>query len=749
MALFKINRGNSSNLPGEKHDGWAYFCTDTGEFFIDYNDNNTIKRKRLTNTYYGECVTAAATAAKVVTIPGFTETSLMPGVSVTIKFNYANSVANPSLNISGTGAKPIYQYGHGYDKPYGESGRTKVTSGAAVSTGTTTTGWRAGAIINLTYDGECWVRDYWTNSTYSNASLGQGHGTCTTAASTVAKTVSISSYSLSTGGIIAVHFANGNTASNPTLNVSSKGAKPIWYKDAALTNTKLIEVNDIVTMMYTGSAYCILNVYKHTTSGAQGKNVITSTATSNTNAAKTSNGVYLNHVEGVNIIASSNLIIGDTATGNVSVTSDNDGTMTIHAPVDAAINGESTNPVQNKIISAALDTKLSKITNDTLNDGITTTWTQYNSTRSLTISGNSITADMSNVTGGWAGAFATVIDPAQDATTMLGWYGDNSGLSHIYMGGAYSDPFMKMTKSGQFTFKYTPDVSGDPLVTKTTFDNGQALKVNKAGDSMTGHLYLAGAKESSSTSNTSQIVFGTPENNHVAISSNTDAIVINPDTNTSSPQIVLYIKQKSKFPYGLESGSASTNSFANTSPLSNNTYTLGTSSLKWKEVWATTFQGNATSADKVNASLAIKINNGTAENTNLWTYNGSTAKTIDLTLGKFGITATANELNILDGATVTVTEVNYLKGVTSAIQAQLNSAKTTVTQNAAITTAGAYPILLGYNTAMTAVTNTVNKASTLNYNPNTQNLATGSITIGSGVTLSYDSTNKCLNFTFA
>ena len=37
MALFKVLRGNRSNLPGAKHDGWAYFCTDTGEFFIDYD----------------------------------------------------------------------------------------------------------------------------------------------------------------------------------------------------------------------------------------------------------------------------------------------------------------------------------------------------------------------------------------------------------------------------------------------------------------------------------------------------------------------------------------------------------------------------------------------------------------------------------------------------------------------------------------------------------------------------------------
>lgn len=38
-----------------------------------------------------------------------------------------------------------------------------------------------------------------------------------------------------------------------------------------------------------------------------------------------------------------------------------------------------------------------------------------------------------------------------------------------------------------------------------------------------------------------------------------------------------------------------------------------------------------------------------------------------------GITSSAAELNILDGATLDVTELNYVDGVTSAIQTQLNA----------------------------------------------------------------------------
>lgn len=53
-----------------------------------------------------------------------------------------------------------------------------------------------------------------------------------------------------------------------------------------------------------------------------------------------------------------------------------------------------------------------------------------------------------------------------------------------------------------------------------------------------------------------------------------------------------------------------------------------------------------------------------------WTVPPDTNTTY--TLSSFGITATAAELNKLDGCTATVTELNYVDGVTSNIQTQLN-----------------------------------------------------------------------------
>lgn len=75
----------------------------------------------------------------------------------------------------------------------------------------------------------------------------------------------------------------------------------------------------------------------------------------------------------------------------------------------------------------------------------------------------------------------------------------------------------------------------------------------RSGGNMTGHIYLTGANENSSTANTSQIVFGTSTNQHVAISSNSNTIVINPNTAETTNQIVLYLDKQSEFPSGINS----------------------------------------------------------------------------------------------------------------------------------------------------------------------------------------------------
>lgn len=108
-----------------------------------------------------------------------------------------------------------------------------------------------------------WVAE--TNTTYSNASLGQGYTTCSTAASTAAKTASLSSYSLTTGGIVTVKFTYAVPA-NATLNIAGKGAKPIYYNGAAI-KAGVIEAGDCATFIYS-SQYHLISIAKGTMTGA-------------------------------------------------------------------------------------------------------------------------------------------------------------------------------------------------------------------------------------------------------------------------------------------------------------------------------------------------------------------------------------------------------------------------------------------------------------------------------------------------
>ena len=85
-----------------------------------------------------------------------------------------------------------------------------------------------------------------------------------------------------------------------------------------------------------------------------------------------------------------------------------------------------------------------------------------------------------------------------------------------------------------------------------TYNGVGFLSLN--GGNMAGHIYMTGSQPSSSTSNTSQLVFGTESVQHIAISANDKALVLNPTTSSSTPQIVLYLNSQSKFPNGINSG---------------------------------------------------------------------------------------------------------------------------------------------------------------------------------------------------
>lgn len=90
--------------------------------------------------------------------------------------------------------------------------------------------------------------------TFNGGSNISHYGVCSTVAATAAKVVSLAGFTLATGASIKVKFAVTNTAANPTLNVNGTGAKPIYYKGAAIAAGYLV-ANRTYDFVYNGTQY--------------------------------------------------------------------------------------------------------------------------------------------------------------------------------------------------------------------------------------------------------------------------------------------------------------------------------------------------------------------------------------------------------------------------------------------------------------------------------------------------------------
>lgn len=85
------------------------------------------------------------------------------------------------------------------------------------------------------------------------------YGVCTTVAGTAEKAVSITDFDLLPGAEVFVSFSNVNSASNITLNVSAKGAKPIKLWGDSVSGD-MWNANDILHLKYDGTNWNIVNV---------------------------------------------------------------------------------------------------------------------------------------------------------------------------------------------------------------------------------------------------------------------------------------------------------------------------------------------------------------------------------------------------------------------------------------------------------------------------------------------------------
>lgn len=196
-----------------------------------------------TNIAYGTCDTAAATAAKVVTLTGNTNWALTTGSLITVKFTNTNTAASPTLNVNNTGAYPIW---------YNASEYTSASS----------YGGYASRHITYQFNGTHWVFVSWSYDTNSDTKVEQA-----AAITTAGEYPVILAYSTSTSKVT-------NTvkkASTLTYNPSTKILTAPTFKGAltgnADTATKATQDSsgNIITSTYmtkanpTGTGSLIMN----------------------------------------------------------------------------------------------------------------------------------------------------------------------------------------------------------------------------------------------------------------------------------------------------------------------------------------------------------------------------------------------------------------------------------------------------------------------------------------------------------
>ena len=127
------------------------------------------------------------------------------------------------------------------------------------------------------------------------------YGSCSTVGSTAAKTVSITNFALETGAEIIVKFTYDNTATSPTLNVTSTGAKKIYYRGSEVAASFLSA--GTYALVYDGTNWEIIgeNGFKvsvNTSSTSNFPITAISSTTANQASLAYNNSIYITPKEG-------------------------------------------------------------------------------------------------------------------------------------------------------------------------------------------------------------------------------------------------------------------------------------------------------------------------------------------------------------------------------------------------------------------------------------------------------------------
>lgn len=231
------------------------------------------------HSLYGYCTTGASTVAKTVTMYKMGKTTgaawaagdLVDGLTITVRFQYANTATNPTLNVGSTGAKPIYKYGT-----------------------TAATTWPAQSILQLTYDTQlnsngCWVINSVMAEPVGTTTGSVNSTTLTTTATTVVTGVTTAAQTVATGGstttvktvnTAASQVVTGVTTASQTVITGTSVANEIMsFTTASIGKTTAVNTASLVTVTpYTTISTTSINKVTAVNTGSVNSTTGTTTA---------------------------------------------------------------------------------------------------------------------------------------------------------------------------------------------------------------------------------------------------------------------------------------------------------------------------------------------------------------------------------------------------------------------------------------------------------------------------------------
>ena len=315
---------------------------------------------------FGICATAGSVKEKIVSCPGF---ELVDGAEITVKFNNANSAAQPTLNVNSTGPKVImynntsinvgsqlqnrayiFRYISSYYELVGEL-NTKaklIIDSSNTSTSNTETALTNGNVyLNIIEDSKVMS---------SHKISGSGATTVTT----------------DTSGNIIVN-SNDTKYTHPSYKAKSSGLYKVTVDSTGhVSAATAVAKADITALGIPAS---------DTNTHYASKNVVgSSTATSNTTTALTNGNVYLNSVEN-GAVTSAHKISGSGAT---TVTTDTSGNIIVNSN-DTKYNAATTSA--DGLMTSSMVTKLNGISDSADSVSISRNLTSGTKVGTITING--------------------------------------------------------------------------------------------------------------------------------------------------------------------------------------------------------------------------------------------------------------------------------------------------------------------------------------------------------------------------